>query len=201
MAALVEDREGTERCCDRGALPRVRCHGCASWVRPGGKAQLSPYFSDFCALLVMSKSKSKSKWAAGQVIDIDTEDGLEPAKITGPAKNKKAKGEMRVEFDDGTGDDWDIDDFRSVFGKAPCKARCKVGLKVCLGSDAKMCGVITKKKGSDLTCDFSGSGGKSAVKTSRKELRTLDPKDPLRFLVAQVCCSTACANAKFVHGV
>ena len=135
-----------------------------------------------------SEEEDEEEWVVGQVIDIDTEDGLEPAKVTGPAKNK-AEDEMRVKFDDGTIDDWDIADFRVVFGQAPCKARCKVGLEVCLGSDPKTYGVITKKKGSDFTCDFSGSGGKKAVKTTRTELRTLDPSGPgaaRRFLSAEV---------------
>ena len=51
-------------------------------------------------------------WAAGDVIDIDTEDGWERgAKIRGPSESGDDT-EMNVEFADGVVDDWAIDDFR-----------------------------------------------------------------------------------------
>ena len=55
--------------------------------------------------------RPSSTWSIGQVIDVDTEDGLEAATILGPSDTGDAD-HMRVRFADGVVDDWDIDDFR-----------------------------------------------------------------------------------------
>lgn len=52
----------------------------------------------------------------GDRIDVDTEDGLEPAFVIGPPESGLSS-EMRVRFDDGVTDDWEVEDFR-----APCAA-------------------------------------------------------------------------------
>ena len=53
----------------------------------------------------------KIDWHVGQVIAVDTEDGLEKSvTIIGPSSDGD-KGQMRVRFVDGAEDDWDIEDF------------------------------------------------------------------------------------------
>ena len=52
------------------------------------------------------------KWRIGEVIDIDTEDGLEKgATILGPVTRGDPL-QMRVKFADGAIDDWEIEEFR-----------------------------------------------------------------------------------------
>lgn len=51
------------------------------------------------------------EWKTGDVIDIDTEDGLEKGvTLLGPAKSGDLK-QMSVRFADGSVDDWDTEDF------------------------------------------------------------------------------------------
>jgi len=51
------------------------------------------------------------EWKAGDVIDIDTEDGLEKGvTLLGPAESGDSK-QMSVKFADGSVDDWDMEDF------------------------------------------------------------------------------------------
>ena len=48
---------------------------------------------------------TEPKWQTGMLVDIDTDDGIEKgAKILGPPESNE-KGELRVEFADGTLDD------------------------------------------------------------------------------------------------
>ena len=54
----------------------------------------------------------RKPWAVGDVVDIDTEDGLERgATVLGPSDSRDAS-ELRIRFQDGTVDDWATDDFR-----------------------------------------------------------------------------------------
>ena len=58
---------------------------------------------------------TEPKWQTGMLVDIDTDDGIEKgAKILGPPESSE-KGELRVEFADGTLDDWETSSF-SVAG-------------------------------------------------------------------------------------
>ena len=50
------------------------------------------------------------KWQVGQVIDIDTDGGLEEAVIVGPSKSGAAE-QMSVRFADGSVSDWDVEDY------------------------------------------------------------------------------------------
>jgi hypothetical protein len=59
----------------------------------------------------------KPQWSVGDVIDVDTEDGLERARILGPSSTGNP-AEMRVFFDDGVEDDWETIDFRSPLCKS-----------------------------------------------------------------------------------
>jgi len=60
---------------------------------------------------LMQEAARLITWDIGQVIDVDTEDGLEKgATIIAPPTNGD-ETQMRVRFKDGSEDDWDIEDF------------------------------------------------------------------------------------------
>ena len=48
---------------------------------------------------------AESSWRVGQVVDVETEDGWERARILGPSKTGKWD-EMYIRFEDGVTDDW-----------------------------------------------------------------------------------------------
>jgi hypothetical protein len=53
-------------------------------------------------------------WGAGEIIAVETEDGMEwGVRVMGPAKSGEPT-EMRVRFADGTTDDWPVEDFRKL---------------------------------------------------------------------------------------
>lgn len=57
------------------------------------------------------KAEMPAGLEVGQVVSIDTKDGIEKGVvILGPAESGNKK-ELRVKFADGTVDDWEIDDF------------------------------------------------------------------------------------------
>lgn len=61
---------------------------------------------------ILSRKKDPPLWAAGTVVDIESEDGLESgATVLGPSENGD-QSERRVKFKDGVFDDWPIVDFR-----------------------------------------------------------------------------------------
>jgi hypothetical protein len=60
----------------------------------------------------------QTQWSSGDLIDVDTEDGIERARILGPSSTGNL-AEMRVlRFSDGIEDDWETIDFR------PAKCKC-----------------------------------------------------------------------------
>ena len=75
-------------------------------------------------------------WAAGDVVDVDTEDGWERgATIKGPAKSG-SQAERLLEFADGTVDDWDTADFVRAGGS--------YGTPIELACDAPRCGALLR---------------------------------------------------------
>jgi hypothetical protein len=53
------------------------------------------------------------RWQPGDVVDVDTEDGMEfGAIVVGPSVSGNA-GELSIRFADGVVDDWPVDEFRS----------------------------------------------------------------------------------------
>eukprot|EP01043_Picozoa_sp_COSAG02_P036609 COSAG02_NODE_2693_length_8220_cov_3.340106_2_plen_237_part_00 len=60
---------------------------------------------------LLQEAARRITWSVGQVINVDTEDGLEEgATILGPSSDGDAT-EMQVRFADGSVENWDIEDF------------------------------------------------------------------------------------------
>ena len=60
---------------------------------------------------LLQEAARRITWSVGQVINIDTEDGLEEgATILGPSSEGDA-AQMQIRFADGSVDNWDIEDF------------------------------------------------------------------------------------------
>eukprot|EP01047_Picozoa_sp_COSAG01_P016280 COSAG01_NODE_831_length_13260_cov_79.998784_5_plen_1744_part_00 len=63
-------------------------------------------------LIEERRNHPRDLWGAGEIIGVDTEDGMEwGVLVMGPAKSSDP-AQMRVRFADGTTDDWPIEDFR-----------------------------------------------------------------------------------------
>ena len=59
----------------------------------------------------LRSSAKEATWAVGDIVDVDTEEGMQcGVRIIGPSESGD-KEEMRVKFADGDVDDWPIDDF------------------------------------------------------------------------------------------
>ena len=50
-------------------------------------------------------------WAVGETINVDTEDGLETGAVILGVSEAGTANEMRIQFADGTVDDWPVTDF------------------------------------------------------------------------------------------
>lgn len=67
------------------------------------------------AAAVAAAARSTS-WVAGEIIGVDTEDGMEwGVRVLGPAESA-SPAEMQVRFTDGSVDDWPVEDFRKTLG-------------------------------------------------------------------------------------
>ena len=72
--------------------------------RDGGRAA--------AAATASPATSAEIKWMAGDVIDVDTEDGIEFGAIILGRADSGGKDQMRIKFYDGLVDDWPIEDFR-----------------------------------------------------------------------------------------
>jgi hypothetical protein len=80
--------------------------------KSGDKTELRVRFADG-AVDDWDAEDMKKKWAVGEDIEVDTDDGMERATILG-APESGSHTEMRVRFADGVIDDWEWADFLSI---------------------------------------------------------------------------------------
>ena len=132
-------------------------------------------------------------WRPGQVIDIDTEDGMEfGAEILGPSKDGDAK-EMQIKFRDGVVDDWPIAEFirresdpsaecvviigGGVIGLSCCAAIAKRGCQVTLLDDSTAA-TVRSSRGDTRSLHFGYEGVYSDMVTQSADMwRALQERD------------------------
>lgn len=83
--------------------------------KSGDKTELRVRFADG-AVDDWDAEDMKKKWAVGEDIEVDTDDGMERATILG-APESGSHTEMRVRFADGVIDDWEWADFQKLVQK------------------------------------------------------------------------------------
>jgi glycine/D-amino acid oxidase-like deaminating enzyme len=132
----------------------------------------------------MPHGSDRERWRPGDVVDVETEDGIERGAIVlGPAQGEghNLANFRRVRFADGVVDDWDVEDFSLVHGATEASElevqleeqdlSEEVVLVVGGGVVGLSCALAIAKRG--LKCTLLDDAGTATKRASRADTRRL----------------------------